>query len=140
MPFSNPELQAFAAGFPIALLHASVSIVLFIAGAAVYCLLTPYKDVQLIRDGNNAAALSLGGVLLALALPLAASLTASGSLTEVLLWGVAILAVELLYFRLVDMGLKGLPERIAEGDVPAAALLVGAKLGVAVILAAAIAA
>ena len=35
MPFSNPELQAFAAGFPIALLHASISIVLLIVGAAV---------------------------------------------------------------------------------------------------------
>lgn len=139
MPFSNPELQAFAAGFPIALLHAAVSIVLLIAGAAIHCLLTPYKDVQLIRDGNNAAALSLGGVLLALALPLAASLTASGSVVEVLLWGVSLLAVLLLYFRLVDMGLKGLPERIAEGDVPAAALLVAAKLGVSIILAAAVA-
>jgi putative membrane protein len=47
--------------------------------------------------------------------------------------------VQLLYFRLVDIALKGLPERIQEGDVPAAALLVGAKLAVAIILAAAVA-
>ena len=140
MPFSNPELQAFAAGFPIALAHAGVSIVLFIAAAAVYCMLTPYKDVQLIRDGNNAAALSLGGVLVSLAIPLAASLTASGSLIEVALWGVTVLAVQLLYFRLVDLALRGLPERIQEGDVSAAALLVSAKLSVAVIIAAAVAA
>lgn len=138
MPFSSPELQAFAAGFPIALMHGALTIALFVAGAAIYCLLTPYKDVQLIRDGNNAAALSLGGVLVALALPLAASLTASGSLIEVALWGVNVLAVQLLYFRLVDIALKGLPERIQEGDVPAAALLVGAKLAVAIILAAAV--
>jgi putative membrane protein len=139
MPFSSPELQAFAAGMPIALMHASLTILLFIIGAAIYCLLTPYKDVQLIRDGNAAAALSLGGVLLALALPLAASLAASGSLIELGLWGVTILAVTLLFFRLVDIALKGLPERIQEGEVPAAALLVGAKLAIALILAAAVA-
>jgi putative membrane protein len=138
MPFSSPELQAFAAGFPIALMHGALTIALFIAGAAIYCMLTPYKDVQLIRDGNNAAALSLGGVLISLAIPLSASLAASGSLIEVALWGVTVLAVQLLYFRLVDIALKGLPERIQEGDVPAAALLVGAKLSVAIILAAAV--
>ena len=133
----SPELQAFATGFPYALLSASVAIALLVVGASIYALLTPHREIQLIRDGNAAAALSFGGVLVGLAIPVAASLSHSSSLVDLALWGVASLAVQLLVFRLTDMLLRGLPQRIQEGEVSAAALLVGAKLAVALILAAA---
>lgn len=134
----SPEVQAFATGFPITLLHAGVTLVMLILGAALYALLTPHKEITLIREGNSAAALSLGGVFVGLAIPLAVSLRASTSVTEIVIWGAATIAVQLLVFRITDMLLKGLPERIHEGEVAAAALLVGAKLGVALILAAAV--
>jgi putative membrane protein len=67
------------------------------------------------------------------------SLKASTSVIEIMIWGAATIAVQLLVFRITDMMLKGLPERIQEGEVAAAALLVGAKLAVALILAAAVA-
>ena len=135
----SPEIQAFATGFPITLLHAGVALTMLVLGAVVYALLTPHKEITLIREGNSAAALSLGGVFVGLAIPLAVSLKASTSVVEIIIWGVATIAVQLLVFRVTDMILKGLPERIHEGEVAAAALLVGAKLGVALILAAAVA-
>ena len=135
----SPEVQAFATGFPVTLLHAGVTLVMLVLGVALYALLTPHKEIALIREGNSAAALSLGGVFVGLAIPLAVSLKASTSVVEILIWGAATIAVQLLVFRLTDMVLKGLPERIHEGEVAAAALLVGAKLGVALILAAAVA-
>ena len=71
-------------------------------------------------------------------IPLAISLKASTSLVELGLWGVAITLVQLLIFRLVDLVLRGLPRRIQEGEMAAAALLVGAKIATALILAAAV--
>lgn len=139
MPLQSPEIQAFATGFPLALLHATVTLLVLFAGAAIYALMTPHKEIALIREGNAAAAVSLGGVVVALAIPLGVSLTVSASLLDIALWGAATLAVQLLVFRLIDMLLRGLPQRIQEGEVSAAALLVGAKLGAALILAAAIA-
>jgi len=135
----SPEVQAFATGFPVTLLHASVTLIMLILGAALYVLLTPHKEITLIREGNSAAALSLGGVMVGLAIPLAVSLTASTSVIEIMIWGAATIAVQLLVFRVTDMVLQGLPERIHEGEVAAAALLVGAKLATALILAAAVA-
>ena len=70
----SPEIQAFAIGFPTTLLHAGVAVLILFLGAALYVLLTPHKEVALIRDGNAAAAISLGGVLVGLAAPLALSL------------------------------------------------------------------
>jgi putative membrane protein len=135
----SPEIQAFANGLLTTLTHVGVTMAMLIAGAAIYILLTPHREIKLIREGNAAAALSLGGVLTGLAIPLAASLAASTSVIEILLWGVATLALQLLVFRLTDMMLKGLPERINEGEVSAAALLVGAKIATAIIIAAGVA-
>jgi putative membrane protein len=134
----SPEIQAFATGFPITLLHAGATVAILFAAAALYVMLTPHKEITLIREGNTPAAVSLGGVLVGLAIPLAVSLKASTSLIELALWGVAITLVQLLVFRLVDLVLHGLPRRIQDGEMAAAAMLVGAKVSTALILAAAV--
>lgn len=133
----SPEIQAFAAGFPIFLAHSSVTVAILFAAAAAYVLLTPHKEITLIREGNTAAALSLAGVLVGLAIPLAASLKASTNVIEIGLWGAVTVVVQLLVFRLTDMTLHGLPKRIQEGEISAAALLVGAKVATALVIAAA---
>ena len=79
----SPEIQAFATGFPITLLHAGLTVLILFLGSALYVLLTPHREIALIREGNSAAALSLAGVMIGLAVPLAVSLTASTSLIEI---------------------------------------------------------
>lgn len=137
MPIASPEIQAFAAGFPIFLAHTGVTVLILLAAAALYVLLTPHKEIALIREGNEAAAVSLGGVLIGLAIPLAVSLASSSNLIEIGLWGAVTVIVQLLVFRLVDLILHGLPKRIQDGEMSAAALLVGAKIATALIIAAA---
>jgi len=136
----RPEIQAFASGFPITLLHAGVTLLMLLIGATVYSLLTPYKEINQIREGNSAAAVAFGGVIIGLAIPLAASMAASTSVRDIVLWGGATILLQLFVFRLVDFLLAGLPSRINEGEVSAAVLLVSAKLAAALVLAAAVAA
>ena len=76
-------------------------------------------------------------MLVGLAIPLGISLKASTTLIELALWGVSVVIVQLLIFRLVDMTLRGLPRRIQDGEMAAATLLGAAKLATALILAAA---
>ena len=135
----SPEITAFATGFPLTMMHAGVTLLILILGVALYVLLTPHKEVQLIREGNSAAAVSLSGIMLGLGIPLATSLAANNTVLEIAIWGAATIIVQLLVFRVVDMVLQGLPQRIQEGEMSAAALLVGAKLSTALILAAAMA-
>ena len=134
----SAEVQAFASGFPTTLAHLGVTLALLAAGATLYVLLTPWKEIALVRQGNTAAALALGGVLVGLAAPLAVSLSVSTSIKDILVWGVATVVLQLLVFRLVDMLLHGLAQRIREGQIAAAIVLVGAKLATAMILAAAL--
>ena len=65
----SPEIQAFTNAILIALGHAGLTLALLVTGAVLYALMTPHKEISLIRDGNAAAAVSFGGVLVALALP-----------------------------------------------------------------------
>jgi putative membrane protein len=135
----SPEVQAFASGFPIMLLHTLLSLGLLTLGGAAYAMLSPHREIQRIREGNSAAAVSFAGVLIGLAIPLAASLAAATSLLEIGLWGAPVVVLALLAFRLIDAGLAGLPERMREGEVAAAVVLVAARLGAALIFAAALA-
>ena len=141
MAFSlqSPELDAWASGFPVMLLHAGVSLAIFVGAAALYALFTPHREIHLVRDGNPAAAISFGGVLLGLAAPLAFALAGSTSLLDVALWGVSTAVVQLFLFWLIDLVLHGLPQRVREGDLGAAALLTAARLAVGALLAAAVA-
>jgi putative membrane protein len=135
---ASPEVQAFASGFPVLVMHLAATLALLASGAVIYGLLTPWKEIALIREGNSAAAVAFGGVLLGLAIPLAVSLSVSTSVRDILLWGLATLILQLLAFRVVDLVLTGLPQRIQEGEVSAAVLLVAAKIATALILAAAL--
>ncbi len=131
-------VYAFVAGFPDFLLQLSVALGLFVLSLVVYVLMTPHKELALIREGNPSAALAFGAVVVGLAIPLGACLAHAFSVWDVLIWGVIILLVQLLSFRVTDMILRQLPRRIAEGDVAAAIMLMSVKLGVGLIIAGAI--
>ena len=77
-------------------------------------------------------------MIIGLAIPLAAAMSASTSLRQIVIWGTAAVLLQLLVSRLVDFVLSGLPERVNEGEVSAAVLLVSAKLAVSLILAASV--
>lgn len=133
-----PEFNAFISGFPEFLIQLGTALGLFIVGLTTYVLLTPHKELALIRDGNASASLAFGAVVVGLALPLGACLAHSSSAFELAVWGIVILLLQLIVFRFTDIMLRDLPKRIAEGDVAAAIFLMSVKLGVGIILAGAL--
>ncbi len=131
-------IQSFVSGFDDFLIQMAATLALFVAGIVIYVLLTPHKELDLIRDGNPSASVAFAGIVLGLAIPLQACLAHAFDVVEVLVWGVVILLIQLIAFRVVDMVLHGLPRRIAEGDVAAAIFVFSVKVGVALILAGAV--
>ena len=107
-------------------------------GTVIYVMVTPYHEVELIKQGNVAAAVSFGGVLVGLALPLAANMAGSVNAFDIMVFGAVAIILQLLAYRFTDIVLKGLPERIKSGEVSAAVTLVGLKLSISIINAAAV--
>ena len=135
----EPVIQSFLAGFPVLLLHFSVTLAMLGTGVTIYQWITPYHELDLIRAGNNAAAISLSGAIVGLALPLAVCMASSVSVWDIIIWGVVTLVIQLLAYRLGDAVLRGLPARIEAGEIGAAILIAAIKLAVAMINAAAVA-
>ncbi len=138
LDFSAP-VNAFVSGFPDFIVQLGVALGLFVASLVVYVLMTPHRELDLIRAGNPSASLAFGGVVVGLAIPLGSCLAHSFGVWDLLIWGIVTLLIQLLAFRFADIFLRGLPRRIAEGDVAAAVFLMSIKIGLALIVSGAVA-
>ena len=127
------------AGFPVLLLHFSVTVLMLTAGVSIYLIVTPYDELKLIRGGNTAAAVSISGAIVGMAIPLAVCMATSVSVWDIIIWGIVALIIQTLAYRIADAVLKDLPTRIENGEIGAAILVLGIKLSIAFINAAAIA-
>ena len=131
-------IQSFLSGIPFLLTHFGVTIVMLVVGAFIYIKITSHDEMALIRDGNNAAAVSLSGAILGLAIPLAFCMENSVNVYDIVIWGLVTLVIQLVTFWIIDLWLRDLSRKIEDGQVGTAILLASVKLAVASINAAAI--
>ena len=125
-------------GLPFLISHFVTSVIVFLIGVIIYLFITPMKEIALIRKKNTAAAISFSGALIGLALPLASSLSASGSIYEIIVWGLVAIVIQLFCFKAVDILIKDLPKRIENGELSSSILLFSIKISVALLNSAAI--
>lgn len=129
-------IQSFVKNFPEFLLQAGLTLGLLIAGCIVHVLLTPMKEMKLIRQGNISAGISVAAVIVGLAIPMAACLQTATSVYNILIWGVVAILLQLLAFRVVDLILGDLPKRIEQNEIGAALVLAAVKIAAAMVMAA----
>lgn len=130
--------QSLLAGFPFLISHFLLTVAIWLAGVALYAWSTPYPELKLIRENNVAVAVSLGGAMIGLAVPLAFAMAASVNAADILVWGVVTMVLQIIVYRVIDLLMRGLPKRIEAGEVGPAILVVAAKLSVAAFNAAAV--
>jgi len=131
-------LDSLANGFPWLIFYLLVVTAIYLAGLFIYVKLTPHKELELVQEGNMAAAVSFSALVISLALPLAACLIKKFGLIDVAMWGTLSLFLQLFLFRLTDAIFKGMPQRIVDDEVPAATVLAAFKIAGSIILAFAI--
>ena len=131
-------LDTLISGFPYFISHFGLTLLMLGAGVFIYEKITPYKELELVREGNVAAAIALAAAILGLAIPLAACLEGSVSLWDIFIWGVVILIIQIIAFYLADFVIDDLKGRIERGEIGAAILLFAGKVSIALINAAAI--
>jgi len=83
----------------------------------IYVRVTPYKEFDLIDHGNAAAAYSLSGALFGFIIPLASAIIHSVNFSDMILWGIVALTVQILVYFLVRSLFKKLNDAIREGIV-----------------------
>ena len=91
-----PELSWLVTAFPNFVRYVVVGFALAGLFLWIYALITPWREFALIRVGNSAAAIALVGALLGFCLPLANTIAHSSSLTDVVLWALVALLVQVI--------------------------------------------
>ena len=123
-------IEALFSGLPFLISHFFLTLLLLFLGITSYVLLTPIKEIKLIKTGNVAASISFSGALIGIGIPLASSLTVSNSLVEILIWGITAILLQLLCFKLTDTFLNDLGERINDNELASSILLFSIKISV----------
>jgi putative membrane protein len=102
------------AGFDDFLVYLGVSLVLLALFIAIYVRITPYREFQLIREGNKAASFSLSGAIVGFVIPLSAAVRYSVNLVDMAIWGLIALVIQVIAFLAVKMLIPSLGQ-----DIPA---------------------
>lgn len=88
----------------------------------VYLQITPYRELVLIRDGNTAAAISLGGAMIGFTLPLASVIANSVSLVDTALWSIVALLVQIAAYIAARFAIPEFTAAIPQNKVAPAVL------------------
>jgi putative membrane protein len=120
------NLPAFASFFLTA-------VVLLGVFAVLYELVTPYNELQLIREGNPAAAITLGGAIIGFALPIAVSVAVSHNLYAMVGWAVVAGIVQLLVYVAARLALPRINEAIPQGKIASGIFLASLSVGVGIL-------
>jgi putative membrane protein len=129
----DPVLQSLISGLPTLVVQFLAAAAVYAAGIAVYKRLTPYHELALIRNGNVAAAVTLGGALVGLALPVGATLARSLSVADILVWGAVATVMQAAAFGLASLMLRELPARVERGDLAAALVAASVQVSVGIL-------
>ena len=125
-------------GLPIFMLHGGTAILMLIVGAFIYSKITPWNELDLIMEGNTAAAVSFSGAILGIAIPLAAALSSSISIWEIVVWGSVAIILQITVFLILDLVLPNLSEQIKANKIAAGIFIASNKIALALLNAAAV--
>jgi putative membrane protein len=128
---------AFQTGATAFIIAFVAAVLFFVAFKLVYQLVTPYHERTLIRQGNTAAAVALGGALIGYVLPLASALSHTVSLPEFAAWALLAGVIQIVSFIVVSRFVyRALASRIEAGELAAGIYLASISIGVGLLNAA----
>lgn len=133
----NLDFQAFLNGAGHFILAFGLAALFLAVFKRLYQMSTPYDEARLIREGNTAAAVALGGAIIGFALPLASALTQTADPVEFAAWGVLAGVIQIVASLLVRRVIvRDMVERIEANNLASALYLGATSVGVGLLNAA----
>jgi putative membrane protein len=126
-------MAASIANFLVYLVSALILLGAFLG---LYTLILPMREWALIRQGNVAAAVVVGGAMVGFSLPLSEAIKRTETLPQMIAWAAVALAVQLIGFGALRLIRKDAAQAIEKGDMAEAVLLAAANLSLGLITAA----
>ncbi|MCY7333814.1 MAG: DUF350 domain-containing protein [Pseudanabaena sp. CAN_BIN31] len=113
----NKDIFSSLSTFPFFVAYLIVSLFLTGIFVGLYIKVTPYKEIELIRQGNSAASVSLSGSLIGFVIALASVIAHSVNLIDLTIWGGLSLIIQLFAYVVVRRVIKGITYGIQDGTM-----------------------
>jgi putative membrane protein len=113
-----------------------VSLALLALFVTLYSLMTVHREMTLIRAGNKAAALSLGGAIVGFVIPMGKAVSQSASLVDLLVWAAIAFVAQALAYVLATALMPHLRRAIADDHVASGILLAALAVAIGILNAA----
>jgi putative membrane protein len=127
------ELLSGSGAFTISFLVSLALLGLFVS---LYSLVSAHREMTLIRKGNTAAALSLGGAIVGFVIPVGKAVAQSGTLLDLFTWAAIAFLAQLLAYGLAAALVPHLRKAIADDHLASGILLSALAVAIGVLNAA----
>jgi putative membrane protein len=121
------------ATLPQYLLWFALCMLIWLISVVIYAAVTPIRELSLIKKGDTAASVSLGGTVIGLALPLAALSSSVQEVEELLLWGALSLICQIGVYFLAMLVLPQFKRGINENKLSYGVILAAFSVGVGIL-------
>ncbi|HWE74721.1 MAG TPA: DUF350 domain-containing protein [Stellaceae bacterium] len=135
----NAAWHSVLVGFPILLVHLTLTTGLLLAGLWLYLRFAHCRELELLRQGNMAAAIAFGGQMLALAIPLCAMMANSVNVPDILLWGCITVILQFVAIFCMRRVVPDIRQRVISGETAPAVLYACGQVVTGLLTAAALA-
>ena len=115
------------------LIHLLVAAVLLMLFFVAYTRITPFNEVLLIRQGNHAAALSLGGALLGFSATISSALVHTPDFEQFFAWSLGAMVVQVLAYAVTTRLLRMSKDHIEANNAAFGGLLGAISLSIGLI-------
>lgn len=94
----------------------------------LYKAITPYNEIELIKNKSQAAAISLGGALIGFSIPLTTSMEQSVNIADFLIWGAISASVQILTFCFVRILIGDITNRMKNNEIGTGIILAASSI------------
>jgi putative membrane protein len=115
------------------LIHLLLAAVLLAVFFKAYTWMTPFDEVKLIRQGNQAAALSLGGALIGFSITIGSALMHTADYREFAAWAFGAMVVQMLAYAITTRVLNMSKDQIEANNAAFGGLLGAISISIGVI-------
>jgi putative membrane protein len=111
-----------------------IGLLILLLAITLVALITPHKEITLIRQGNKAAGIGMAGALIGLALPINSVISNSVSLVDAAIWAAIAAVMQMLAFGISRaMITRRGPDQIDAGNESAGWFSAGVAIAVGLV-------
>ena len=113
-----------------------VALVMLVVFAFAYLKITPARELELIKNGNVACALSLSGAMIGFCITLVSSMLHSVGMLSFMIWGLAAAVIQILVYFAATHLIKDANQELLNNNVAVGVLFFGLSVSIGILNAA----